>query len=796
MLDPAGANRRIGLSSLRQGDFENGIKYLIYARNMYASVDNRSMVATVDLEIAAAMLELGRFDEFVQCSKSAREYFEAEGNKEVVGSISLNVAIQLSRIEGYEEEVLENLLIAKPIIEKLKEEGHSLPLPYPILMSVFELRTALMLHFLGRCEEALPHFEKAEEMLEGMQPSENYELCEEFYARALIFLGRFDEAIKHMEAVREINRKMGNWRRVAGMEEEIGECYICMDDFKQAIKCFERAMLTYKQLGQNLMVLKTEYQIAKAKRMMSRKVKKALTDEEEARLREAYKLTSTGKFLKDKERFIETVEVWSRASTMHEELGNREYAAELRMNLAILLMQLGRVDEALEQFSKSRQILAELGMKFEQAVLESTIAFGLRRAGRIREAIEHLETARSIFEALKKQIDIAYIDREISSMLDELGLTNEAIEKRRDAISEYSKVGDEANVAHNEEMLALLLVKARRPEEALKHLSNARKIYKKLGMSDRIKRNENMEKTTKTIIAASETFKKQFEGALPPEEFEKIQRAITLLLQPPKLETIQKEAINNLTRFEEAFQHIKPEPGFTYRGVNPISDMYRLGIEIAKREERFSDALKHLELMSSLFEKADKHFRLGVPPEKMDIATIDRDMKAFEEARKLEPLVKPVLDEVGRRVKAAKEDYKAGVALLEQRKPEEALKHLELAREVFELGNQQIELGEINLAIVLALGELGRVEEAGRKLKESKHPIVMLGRISDVVIFEKYIGGLFLKNNMFKHALRQFEAVKTFFEKTGKTQQLKEVEMGISLAQMKLGEILGFPVAY
>nr|MDO8082816.1 tetratricopeptide repeat protein [Candidatus Freyarchaeota archaeon] len=751
-MDPAGANRSTGLNLLRRGDFKNGIKYLVDARNMYASVDNRSMVANVDLDIASAMFDLGRFDEFIKCSKSAKEYFEAEGINEMVGTISLTIIAQLFGIEGYDEEVLENLLVAKPIFEKLREEGVPTPAPYPLIMSELELRTAFTLHFLGRWEEALPHFEKAKEMLERMQPSKNYEMCEEFYARALIFLGRFDEAIKHLEIVKEINKGRGDQRKVAQIESELGECYLRMVDFKQAIKCFERELLIYKTFGQKQRILIAEYTISKAKQLMSGKIKKALTNEEKEQLREAYKLTSTGGFLKDNERFVEAVEVWKKASKMHEELGNMEYAASLRMSLGLLLVQIGKMEEALEQFSEAGQISAGLGMKMEQAMLENTIAYRLRDAGRTRDAIDHMEKARSIFQILKNQREVARVDKELSIMLDELGLINEAIAKRHDAISGYEKMGDEAEVANSEEMMAFLLCKAHRPEEALKHVSNAKKIYKKLGMRDRIELNEKIERTTKTILAAREAVKKQFEGALLPTELEELQKSITPPLKPPKTtpEIDYGEVVNNLTRFEDVFKHIEPESGFMFRGVDPISNMYGIGIEIAKREERFSDALKHLELMKSSFEKADKHFRLGVPPKNVDMATIDRDMEAFKDTQKLQYLVQPVLEEASKRAKAAREEYKAGVALLEQRKPEEALKHLELAREFFKLGNQQIELGEINLAIVLALGELGRVEEAGIRLKESKHPIVMLGRITDVVYFEKYIGGLLLKNNMLK----------------------------------------------
>lgn len=217
------------------------------------------------------------------------------------------------------------------------------------------LRQAEIQRLYGNTDSILTYLDSAEKYLEKNTPPRYKGLL--FYQRAALayHLSQYPEAIayylKAIPLYEEADYKKGQ----ANVYSSMATIFRLQKDYKQSKDYYLRALDIYEKLNNQKGIANT-----------------------------LYKLGNWHFFQKDYEKAIK---YYDRSLEIHDKKGLNYYSAIIRTNKALILRDLGRLEEALVITRESNQFFHALGAKKEIYVSQSNIANILNELGRYKEAL-------------------------------------------------------------------------------------------------------------------------------------------------------------------------------------------------------------------------------------------------------------------------------------------------------------------------------------------------------------------------------------------------------------------------
>jgi CHAT domain-containing protein len=185
---------------------------------------------------------------------------------------------------------------------------------------------------------------------------------------------------------------------------------------------------------------------------------------------------------------IESLAMFDRAYDLYTQkgfAGKTEYA-QIQINRAVILRNLGRFDASVEASQLARDALLQLDEAVEAARAQQGLALTYFILGRFNDALELLDQVREVFLADGRQRDAMLVELYLSDSLLQLRRFPEVIEKCRRVRGLFAELGTrqvEALAIINE---AVAYAQLRRYDEALASLSEARTIFQQTGNEVRV----------------------------------------------------------------------------------------------------------------------------------------------------------------------------------------------------------------------------------------------------------------------------------------------------------------------
>ncbi|MEE8523830.1 MAG: CHAT domain-containing tetratricopeptide repeat protein [Thermoanaerobaculia bacterium] len=222
--------------------------------------------------------------------------------------------------------------------------------------------------------------------------------------------GELDRALSFFRQAQEIFDHLGRADSAASVLHNIGKLLIQLDEPEAALDHLQRALDVRLELGSPVggTLTQTGFALTRIDRLDEAVaiLENALDRQREAGSERgaAVTLDHLGRLLFELGNQPAALERYRQALRIFERLDNLGSVANTRLNVGLVLLELGRIDPAAASLGAARALLDEVEDSNAEAHVEAALARTARRRGDPEAALRHLDNALGIIESVRRTV--------------------------------------------------------------------------------------------------------------------------------------------------------------------------------------------------------------------------------------------------------------------------------------------------------------------------------------------------------------------------------------------------------